>query len=809
MQDLFNSAPEDDSPQTPNKPPASEPPRTQPPETDPNPPLAQVTPPPQASVTPKSPGDLLAELNPQQRAAVEHTDGPAMIIAGAGSGKTRVLTYRLAFLIATGKAQPGQLLALTFTNKAAREMRQRIARLVGPQANRITMGTFHSIFSRILRAEAEHLGYTPDYSIYDADDSRNLVKTLLRELGVDDKKYKPRAIASHMSLAKNELIGPKRYLANRVTDEFTEIVAKVYTRYQQRTRQANALDFDDLLFNMAFLLKKFPAVADKYRNRWRYLMVDEYQDTNNAQYLITKQLTQAHHNLCVVGDDAQSIYSFRGANIQNILSFKKDYPQLQVFKLEQNYRSTNVIVQAANKVIAENTEQIRKTVFTRNEAGEKIKLLRSANEQEEAIRVVDSIREMKMQRGLHNRDIAILYRTNAQSRAMEEALRRAGLPYKIYGGLSFYQRAEIKSVLGYLRLAVNPNDEEALKRVINYPTRGIGDKTLERIFALHREEQVPLWEIVANADGRYTEALGRSAKAVRRFAELIADFARYANRYSAGEAVAYIAGKSGIMKSLHQENTTESLSRWENVQELINAAQEFTETRRDSEATHDLATFLQEVALLTDADQESEADNFVSLMTLHSAKGLEFPMVLLVGLEEDLFPNAMSLSDASKLEEERRLFYVGLTRAEKILVLSYAESRLRFGERKHCIASRFLDDLPEEFLQQPLQRRPHAEGTAFSPDAPLQNPGASRPPRPKAQRPNRLTPVRSARHTARKEPNTSPNELKKLYEGCTVEHSKFGRGTVKTLTEDRIIVDFKQKKNTTLLLKFARLKVVG
>jgi len=753
-----------------------------------------------------------------------------MIIAGAGSGKTRVLTFRLAHLIATGQAKAYELLALTFTNKAAKEMRNRIYQLIGHDARHLTMGTFHSVFSRVLRAEAERIGFTQNFTIYDTQDSQSLIKRIIIELGKDDKKFKPRNMMGRISLAKNQLITPEAY-ENYIEDEQSEVAFRVYKIYRQRCLQANAMDFDDLLFNMAHLLSNFPDMLSKYQKRWKFLMVDEYQDTNHAQYVITKKLAAMHENLVVVGDDAQSIYSFRGANIQNILNFQRDYPDLQVFKLEQNYRSTVVIVSAANEVIAHNEEQLPKTVYTANEAGDAIRVVNASDEQDEAQRIVDAIREQKAMFSYHNRDFGILYRTNAQSRAIEDGLRRAGLSYKIFGGQSFYARKEIKDVLAYAKLVINPTDEESLLRVLNYPTRGIGKKSQEGIQIAAQEKQVNVWSVVSRAQ-EFAHILGRGAKAIADFAHMIRSFKRTAESKSAAEAIEYIAKHSGILKDLHAENSTESLSRWENVQELINAAAEFTDRQESTEQDASLSTFLLEVSLLTDADNDPEDDNYISLMTIHAAKGLEFKSVVVAGLEENLFPSYMSLAERSALEEERRLFYVAITRAEKRLMLTHADSRLRFGERQAFDPSRFLEEIPEKYVYRPRARANRAPtagsgyevrrktGGAFGNGTTGRGNSAAsgsgnqlastgtgqhRPPTPQPRQPRNLTPVGK---TDARRPASPKVDLEGLAEGVQVEHPKFGVGTVKRLTEDRMVVDFPLKANTTLLLKFAKVRVV-
>jgi len=772
---------------------------------------------------PITPPDFLKDLNAAQRAAVEHTDGPTLIVAGAGSGKTRVLTYRIAYLLATRKADAFQVLSLTFTNKAAREMRARLERIVGPQARNLTMGTFHSVFARILRVEGPQLGYTSDFTIYDEDDAQSLVKNILKDLRIDDKVHKPRNIRHHISSAKNALVSPEQYKQHYVNDEFSHVAAQVYALYNQRLLKANAMDFDDLLVNMVELFARVPGALHKYQHRYKYVLVDEYQDTNQAQYIILKKLAAVHENLCVVGDDAQSIYSFRGANIQNILNFKTDYPDLRIFKLEQNYRSTGTIVQAANSVIAQNKYQIPKNVFTQNEPGELIHVLAGLTEQDESARVIDRIRELKMTKNLFNKDFAILYRTNAQSRVLEDELRRAGIFYRIYGGLSFYKRKEIKDVVAYLRLAVNPNDEEALWRVVNYPTRGIGQTTQEKIQVLADQTKLPPFEIVANSR---TYAVSRATTVLDEFATMIQSFGVVARSQNAYEAVDHIAKASGILKELHRENTTESLSRYENVQELINAAKQFierpavpdptdTQGAIPTEPDRSLSAFLQEISLYTDQDSENpEHDDYVTLMTIHAAKGLEFKAVFVVGLEENLFPNQLSAQSREDLEEERRLFYVAITRAERFLTLSHARSRFKFGNLQQNDVSRFIEEIDPRFLRatgRPAQMVTQPDtltrilrapaGTGSAPGKPAVTPPA----RPVQGRPAAVPP------TVVEHPFEG-DDPEKLQEGQRVQHAKFGIGRIHKLEgkgpDLRAHVDFDGKGLKTLLLKYAKLKIL-
>lgn len=738
--------------------------------------------------------DFLEHLNEAQREAVTSLDGPHMVIAGAGSGKTRVLTYRLAFILSQGLAYPQELLALTFTNKAAREMKERIFSLVGVEARSVVMGTFHSIFSRILRIEAEKIGYTSSYTIYDSDDSQRLIKALLKEQALDDKVYKPRVVQNAISACKNRLISPKEYKEQAV-DDFNRKVAKIFELYEKRLFKANAMDFDDLLLKPILLYRSHPDILYKYQHRFKYIMVDEYQDTNHAQYILTNMLAAAHQNICVVGDDAQSIYAFRGANIANILNLKKDYPDLKIMKLEQNYRSTQNIVNAANSIIARNRDQIEKKVFTANEEGELLQLVEATSEQDEAKRVSSQIREQKQVFSYFNRDFAILYRTNAQSRALEDELRRAGIKYRVFGGLSFYQRKEIKDTVAYLRIAINPQDEQAILRVINYPTRGIGKTSLERI-TIFAENQPSLWDALVNIDQSGMST--RVTKKIKEFVILIKSFGVIARKSDAYTAAAHIAKHSGILGHLHSENDVDSLSRWENVQELLNAAQAFVEDP-DNE-NEDLENFLADISLFTDADQKEEDNDYVSLMTIHSAKGLEFNSVFLVGMEENLFPSSLSIESRTDLEEERRLFYVAVTRAKKRLHLSYARSRYRYGNIQFNDLSRFVDEVDEKFLRRPSQ----AAWRTAAPASPRRRSIVEK-------KRNNLRPLREA---VSSEPENfkaaDPSEIK---EGQQVLHPKFGRGMVKVVEGEgngkKATVVFNTKGRRVLLLKYARLQILN
>lgn len=735
-----------------------------------------------------------------------------MIIAGAGSGKTRVLTYRIAYLIRYKNVDPFSILALTFTNKAAREMRSRIEKVVGTEARNIWMGTFHSVFARLLRSEAHHLGYPSNFTIYDTDDSKSLIKSIIKEQGLDDKIYKPGSVLNRISNAKNNLIGWREYQANPIyqADDESQMrphIGKLYQLYVQRCFKADAMDFDDLLFNTNLLFKEHPDVLNKYQQRFHYVLVDEFQDTNISQYLITKRLAAVRQNIAVVGDDAQSIYAFRGANIQNILNFEKDYPDLRVIKLEQNYRSTQNIVNAANSVILKNTAQLPKKVWTSNEAGRLVEVIKAVSDNEEGKLVASAIFEQKMNFQYRNSDFAVLYRTNSQSRAMEEALRRMNIKYKVVGGLSFYQRKEIKDLLAYLRFTVNQNDEQAVRRIINLPKRGIGDSSVDKIIVAADEQGTSLWEIMENIQHFVG---GRVGEAISNFVTMIKSFRITVEKSDAYEAAQLIAKNSGLLKELYEDKTVEGLNRYENVQELLNAIKEFV----DNPETHDksLGAFLQEVSLLTDADDKNkELDDAVTLMTIHMAKGLEFKNVFVVGMEEDLFPSQMMLSSRADLEEERRLFYVAITRAERHLFLSYAMNRYRFGRLKTCEPSRFLSEIDNSFLQMSKtlggfgggsQDYAGSRGTHFGQRSLV----AGFPEQKNQQRHF----VRQTTHQPN--PDFKPSDTSNLAAGMKVEHPKFGFGKVIKIDTDganrKANIDFEQFGEKTLLLSFAKLRII-
>lgn len=760
-------------------------------------------------------------MNSAQREAVEHVEGPMMVIAGAGSGKTRVLIYRIAHLIDQG-VDPFKILALTFTNKAAREMKERIANLIGgTEAGNIWMGTFHSIFARILRIEADKIGYQGNFSIYDTQDSRNLIKTIIKEMNLDDKLYKPSVVHNRISSAKNSLISARDYNKNdEITGEDRMLnrpkLGEIYAKYDQRLFQAGAMDFDDLLFKTNILLRDVPEVLHKYQSKFQFLLVDEYQDTNYSQYLICKKLAARHENLCVVGDDAQSIYAFRGANIQNILNFKKDYPDYSLYKLEQNYRSTKTIVEAANSIIAHNKEQIKKTVWTDNGQGDVIKVIRSASDNEEGRTIANHIFELKMNDQAKDKEFAILYRTNAQSRSFEEALRKLNIPYRIYGGLSFYQRKEIKDLLGYMRLTANLNDEESLKRIINYPKRGIGQTTMDKIIVAAGENGVSPWKVLTQPTQYHVNIAGGTAKKIGEFVTMIKRFRTGMEEKSAYEIGYEIAKVSGILNDLYNDKTPEGISRYENIQELLNGLKEFAERNSDA---NKLPDFLVDVALLTDAESPDKDDKeHVSLMTIHAAKGLEFPYIFVVGMEENLFPSQLSLNSRADLEEERRLFYVAITRAKKKATLSYATSRYRWGNLIHCEPSRFLDEIAEEFVDFPTTQSfggwdgPKDDfADVFEAPKGKQAKIATRKKKPEAPGPSPSIVGRNLKKV-NKASGGGGTDLTGIAVGVEVEHDRFGKGKVLTLEGNapnvKATVFFPAAGQKQLLLKFAKLKVL-
>ena len=754
--------------------------------------------------------EILSSLNPAQRQAVEYCDGPSLVIAGAGSGKTRVLTYKIAYLMQNG-VEPWSILALTFTNKAAREMRERIGRLVGEhEASMLWMGTFHSIFARILRYESESIGFTSHYTIYDDKDSASLIKTIIREMGLDEKQYRPGAVAHRISEAKNELITPSLYVQDMSLmrrDQMTRMsrIHEIYSTYQNRLRQSDAMDFDDLLLNTYLLLKSNPEIRRKYEERFHFVLVDEYQDTNYAQHQIVWLLTEHRQRVCVVGDDAQSIYSFRGARIDNILSFRNAYQGAQLFKLEQNYRSTQTIVGAANSVIKNNRRQIQKDVFSQKEVGEAIEVVEAYSDKEEAAIVARKILELRQHCGFDYGDVAILYRTNDQSRIFEEEFMRRKYPYRIYGGLSFYQRTEVKDSLAYLRLAVNPHDEEALRRVINKPARGIGNTTMERVYTCAIEHGVTPFEVISNPVQYSLPVNAATQGRLVRFADFISECNRAASTEEASTLAVRMLNESGLVDSINAGREPEDRERQANLQELLNSITSFVEDNREEGRATLLPDFLQTVVLLTDADKQLPQDGqTITLMTVHAAKGLEFRAVFVVGLEEDLFPSEMAQEEGN-VEEERRLFYVAVTRAEERLFLTWSHSRMRYGKFQNNQCSRFLREVPAQYLRS--QKR--ESSLLFGSSRP------SVPSRPEVQRPvpsqRPLRPVRQVQSSfTAAAPLPSGQQVSV---GAHVEHARFGRGVVTAIEgsgmDVKATVDFENSGRKQLLLRFARLQVIA
>ncbi len=747
--------------------------------------------------------NYLDQLNPPQREGVTNTEGPTMIIAGAGSGKTRVLTYRIAHLIEKG-VEPYNILSLTFTNKAAKEMRERVESVVGMEARSLWMGTFHSVFARILRSEADKLGYPSNFTILDADDSKSLIRTIVKEMQLDNKIYKPNVVFNRISGAKNRLISWREYNTNPVyrSDDESNMKPKlgeIYKTYAQRCFKAGAMDFDDLLFNTNVLFKDHVEVLNKYQQRFHYVMVDEFQDTNISQYLITKKLAAVRQNICVVGDDAQSIYAFRGADITNILNFEKDYDDLKVIKLEQNYRSTKTIVNAANSVIGNNKAQLRKDVWTDNEEGGLIDIIKASSDSEEGKLVASSIFEEKMQNQLRNSDFAILYRTNSQSRALEEALRRSNIKYKIIGGLSFYQRKEIKDLLAYLRFSVNHQDEVSFRRIINLPKRGIGASSVDKIIVAANEHNMTTWEVLNNISQFLP---GRAANAIIDFVAMINRFKIDIEKKDAYESAKSIANGSGLIKELYEDKTIEGLSRYENAQELLNAIKEYVDNPEVE--NKDLGHFLQEITLLTGMDQDDDDDqDKVTLMTVHMAKGLEFKYVYLPGMEENLFPSQMMLNSRADLEEERRLFYVAITRAKEKVFLCHALSRYKFGRIQNNEPSRFIEEIDAAFIN-PNSKHYTVNSISASPTSQYAKnlvQGIK----------NQQQGVSNIRNTYVPSADFEPSDTSALKEGMKVEHPKFGFGKVAVIdttgTSRKAKVNFDNFGEKTLLLSFAKLKI--
>ncbi|GHT19873.1 DNA helicase [Bacteroidia bacterium] len=750
--------------------------------------------------------EFLNELNEGQRAAVLYNDGPLLVIAGAGSGKTRVITYKLAYLLQQG-VSPYNLLALTFTNKAAREMKSRIGQIVGEDtARRIWMGTFHSVFSSILRRHAEAIGFRADFSIYDAQDSGNLIRAIIKEMALDDKIYKAGAIQAQISRAKNALITPEKYARSAELIEHDNYVkrpatAEIYQTYWNRCRTANTLDFDDLLLHTYTLFKKNPEVLARYQNQFQFILVDEYQDTNPVQHEIILQLAATHHRICVVGDDAQSIYSFRGATIGNILNFQKTYPECKLFKLEQNYRSTQNIVNAANSLIKKNQEQIAKTVFSQKAVGEKIAVLSAFNDHEEGYHVASLIKQMQMRQNYAFKDFAILYRTNAQSRIFEESLRKLNIPYRVYGGLSFYQRKEVKDVIAYMRLIANPQDEQALRRIINYPTRGIGDTTVSKIIAAANAQGISPWEVLSAPAHHQVDINQGTAKKLADFKALIEGFRKDNETMNAYELSTEIIRNTGLIADLNEDKSPEGLSKVQNMNELSNSLYSFVSRRMEegNEAVK-LQDFLAEVSLLTDQDKETEADmNHVVMTTVHSAKGLEFKNVFVVGLEENLFPSGRIYDNPRELEEERRLFYVAVTRAEENLTLSFAKNRFLNGTTTDCRPSRFIKDIDPCFLQLPASFAAEKSVVPRWMQKPLKDEGMAGQ---ASDRELKRIPTAS---------NTSHQSIGNLKIGLAVRHERFGKGIIAELLGDgddaKAVVEFDDNGRKQLLLKFAKFEV--
>jgi DNA helicase-2/ATP-dependent DNA helicase PcrA len=778
--------------------------------------------------------DYLIGLNEPQKEAVTHINGPIMIVAGAGSGKTKVLTTRIAHLMAKG-VDAFNILALTFTNKAAAEMKERIERILGnSEARNLYIGTFHSVFARILRAEAHRLGYPNNFTIYDADDSKSVVKSVINEMELDDKHYKPNIVFNRISSAKNSLIGPAEYAADQYLMQEDAranrpAIAKIYAAYAARCFKNGAMDFDDLLYKMYELLKYHNEALAKYQHKFKYVLIDEYQDTNAVQYQITKLLAAVHENICVVGDDAQSIYSFRGATIENILQFQKDYDDVKVVKLEQNYRSTQNILKVANEVISNNKGQLPKELWTENADGEKIKLVRTMTDNEEGKFVADTIQEQKLRNHYRNSEFAILYRTNAQSRAFEECLRRQGIKYRIFGGLSFYQRKEIKDMLAYLRIIVNTRDEEALKRIINYPVRGIGKTTIEKCLIIASEQNITFFNVLERA-GEFGFKAG-TLEALQNFVIMIRYFQTLLTDKNAYDVAVQVGKNTGLVKDLFNDKTTEGLARYENVQELLNSIKEWTESpsNEDGEVLEKtLGSYLQQIALVTDSDSDNKDDNdVVKLMSIHAAKGLEFGCVFVVGVEETLFPSAMSINTREELEEERRLFYVAVTRAKERLWLTYANARYRFGQLQQNEPSRFIDEMPEQHIDKAYagggakNNEWSNQGSAFqrmqrgfgSNEVFSSEKKYGAPPTKKETKPTYVVPA-SRNQTINHIPsdNFEASDTSNLQQGQKVEHQKFGFGLVAKVEGSAhnpiATINFEKNGEKKIMLNYAKLRIV-
>jgi len=761
----------------------------------------------------------LNELNSAQKQAVEVTDGPILILAGAGSGKTRTLTYKIAYLISKG-VDPFNILSLTFTNKAAKEMKERVELLLGSsEARNVWMGTFHAIFARILRMEAEKLGYPKNFTIYDNDDSKRLIKNIVKDFKLCDKIYKASTVLNRISSCKSNLLTASDYANNKEFIDNDKMLqrpemARIFLTYTEKCFRASAMDFDDLLLNMNILLRDFPDVLNKYQRVFRYILVDEYQDTNYAQYLIVKKLAANNENLSVVGDDAQSIYGFRGANIENILNLKKDYPDLKMFKLEQNYRSTETIVEAANSVIYKNKNQFFKKIWTDNPKGDLIKVVVSASDNEEAKKIAYKIAALQQSESSSYKDFAVLYRTNAQSRSLEEALRRSDIPYRVYGGISFYQRKEVKDLIAYFRLVINNNDDEALLRIINYPARGIGKTTLDKIIVEADNQKVSLWQIIKDLKKYNTGANAGAVNKIEAFVSMIQSMSVFNNTKNAFEMAQLIAKESGLLRELYEDKSPEGVARFEYLEELINGIKAFTENDEfnTESGIKTLGDYVQSVALLTDADKENKNPDVVSLMTIHAAKGLEFPFVFIAGVEENLFPSMMSLSSRTELEEERRLFYVAVTRAMKKLFIHYAESRYKWGNINFCEASRFIDEIDPKFLdyedETPAKEQTMSKTEFFSKTK-------TYPPKEKANKTFTKSSVPSNfKKVVKPSYNSSMQSVgnSSFEVGMSVLHDRFGKGKLISLEgsdgNEKAIVLFDSEGQKQLLLKYAKLKII-
>ena len=770
--------------------------------------------------------DYLKDLNDVQRDAVTQIDGPSLVIAGAGSGKTRVLTYRIAHLLNNG-VNARSVLALTFTNKAAKEMKERIGSLVGEKlARNLWMGTFHSIFARILRNESQTLGYPSTFTIYDSQDSKNAVKQIIKSLNLDDQVYKPGDVFGRISTAKNNLITPQAYIASPQAMESDRVAKRpltgeIYKQYVTRCYKAGVMDFDDLLLNTNILFRDFPDILRKYQNMFKYILVDEYQDTNYSQYLIIKKLAQDHHNICVVGDDAQSIYSFRGAKIENILNFRNDYKDYKLFKLEQNYRSTQTIVNAANSLIFKNKNQIHKKVFSENETGELIKVFKCSTDNEEGFVVANALTDLRFADRLNFRDFAILYRTNAQSRIFEEALRKRNIPYKVYGGLSFYQRKEIKDVLAYLRLIVNQRDDEAFRRIINYPARGIGDTTLQRLEEGAQQLNKSLFETALVLDSFPNDISKGTRTKIYQFINFIRQNHSRIHELDGYELAYQVVTGAGIINELKSDKSPENISRFENIEELLNSIREFTSQNQVDTGPLTLEHYLENVALLTDADTEKPEDfDKVTIMTVHSSKGLEFKVVFVVGMEEGLFPSTMSVSTLEDIEEERRLFYVAITRAKNRAFLSHVETRFKWGNITHCSPSRFLNEIDSQYLDVPEETNSFTNEEAFEHDDWSRKPkfninngsGQAEAFTTQVLKQKKLVRLQQAEQKSGTGSAFKADDSSKIQVGMQVEHERFGVGKVINLEGDypnaKATVFFPENGQKQLLLKFAKLRII-